>query len=1271
MTSAELAAQQALRAQLLDGLSSIMSNSDVDSSSLINAADALASIVRTQYDITAQSSQQVADLAHSILTQSNQLNNPMALDIANLLHPVDAAMAAVLAPNSGASSNTLHNLSSVVYDFQDLLVKEQQNFDAVYNSFRITTQVYENAGSSNASLSVPIAMTDAEKALASIGQLSVPSLTIKPSQNGNTSSGSVYVSVVLLDQKQWKDNTTRVSSDFVSIRVNNVDSVDISIVPKVQPTGRAINYTISCPPRIKVKRNFTCPDSGQVMFVQCNGTSGSFTGFCPVLMQTCAALNVNGYALGGQSCSATNANRSSNGAVTCHCVMGLSGPNGVVAAGLVMNYVGSDLSHTFQASSAFGDASAITKTYIILALYSSLWGCSLAAMFYFQWGWGKAKNDDISKGGISLSASAKIKRAARGVVSPHELVVAHESASLKEKKPSEARKKLAEYIALAFPMIFEAKSFLSGLKHELVQHHLYFNFFFQLKHSKSPVLIVIKMMTIQSFTLFLLALLYDLNYPDDDGTCPLKTDMQSCLARKYMMDTTRTYCSWVELGDESNCIYAEPSFSLTTALYVSMIISFATCISMEPLEVMTSMLAAPNLAPQVNALHVHVDHPAEEQNYRTDEEGPKEEALAPAEPVEAVIPSKPPGGRVLRRAPTIRYIPTTVVAAHQDMLDYTQLIVNQTIPLQDRRQLQRRQLVKRISLRFQTASSNRKLEMDPLVRSFKALHAELLLQRQLLPPEAGLAFDEAWGLNSQTADFLERQSDHWWSGKHTINAGTLINHELVEVTKQAHEVHHCLRTANDVDKGFEILHVFVKDLLGRNTPAARIFASKAELDFEKIAVSAPLTKVCIACFLFMLNSFFVYYTILKAYTKGLTWQVDYTQAWIAQLLLDVLLFETIQCVWIHLVLPSLVSKEVNAVFLLLQATVDHLYDASYHEDGTICLNAPDYLFVSYRLAGAFPDLLESRIVKSYVNHLPGEAGKVWLKKLKQRHVDHPPARSFRMGNIFPREIVVRAAAYAPLQLQRLLMRVIEPALLSGLTLAFFYLIKRPMYLVGFFGAILILIAALTWDYYRNKARRLRLPAVVLPDASHDNGQHLPIQADSADSADTVDNTPLHLELTASKGKSGRTNKAWITNDDEDSDAHFSETNSIDIPSLMNHPQLMGSESDESKDSSFDSDGSLPSLFNSRESSVLSSLISTPRAIPRGSIDMDINAEGFFASLAASYSDDSGSSEEHNVDSMSSDSSSEDDGQSSDNSSTSLDSTQRKYSQPDVKAAEAK
>eukprot|EP00981_Chlorochromonas_danica_P016200 scaffold16024_cov258-Ochromonas_danica.AAC.10 len=1081
MTKAELAAQQALRSSLLDGLSTVISSTDSDATSLSNAAASLSSIVRNQYDVSATSSTQVASIAQSIIDQASQVSSgasggSVAVAISGVLKPIDSSINAIVSSGSNSSASALKNISSVIFSFQDLLIKEQQSYSVAYDTFRLTTVVYDNAV--NGSIAVPMPLTQQEqieKALT--GSTTVPSLSV--TSNGNA-TGGVYVSVVLIDQQTYVNNnkSQQLNSDVITIRTKNVDYVDITLTPTSTQDYHAIKYSVVCPPKIVVTKNFTCPDSGIVMYARCNGTAGTYNGTCPILVQTCASLGLMGKSSSTTSkeqCFAVNGTRSSSSgnSLTCRCVVVAGAIDSTVAAGLVLQYVGGDISRTFRASTAvFSSPAAFGKAYVVVSLYSALWGSAFLAMLFF--GWKKSKQEKNKKKEYS---SHRGKRDSNAI-----------SSTTKETE-KEIRQKLSEYIKTVFPAIFDAKSVVEGWQSEMYRHHFYVNFFFKLSLSESPAINVAKMLTLQSFMLFLLALLYDLNYPGDDGTCPTHKTIDTCLSRKYFMDASRSYCEWAaDANGTYGCSFADPSFSLTTAMYISMIIAVATCLASEPLEEMMGLLSAPSSLEEVES---HKGGPSTRANDQVTAVIIKERAATKDQANEAnknltstngndggletrgaelVRPSLASSRRPSFHATCpVRHLPEDAVAAHDATYQVAKQFVREINPLLQRRESYRLELIHRASntMGYQTANVN------STTRSFGSLFEEVILQRTLLQSAQLEAFDRAWCLNSNTRAFYEIRYHHWMRGPQIFYSENLVKEELNEVSEQAEEVLTILDSTSDVHKGFEILQLFVRDLLGRNTPAARIFAVKSELDFEPVETSSWTTKIVVTLVVIGVNIFFVYYTILKGYTKGIPWQQDYVKAWIAQVLLDIFLFETILCTWLHIVVPYLVSKEVNSVYILLQECIMRLNDNRYYEDPNICLNATNYFFVSHRVAESYPQLVESALVLSYANHLPGEVSKLWQQKIarfNRRASSNARNRTwlrylamfFKTGLI---SSMVYLGAYAPLPLQRLVIRVMEPLILSALTLGFYFFMNKPIYLAVLFGGLIILTSLLVWDYY--------------------------------------------------------------------------------------------------------------------------------------------------------------------------------------------------------------
>jgi hypothetical protein len=68
--------------------------------------------------------------------------------------------------------------------------------------------------------------------------------------------------------------------------------------------------------------------------------------------------------------------------------------------------------------------------------------------------------------------------------------------------------------------------------------------------------------------------------------------------------------------------------------------------------------------------------------------------------------------------------------------------------------------------------------------------------------------------------------------------------------------------------------------------------------FSHTMVVTYAAKACAAIALVLVNGFFVFFTILRSADKGYLWQWSFVMACLFQLLIDVFLYETLQCCWV-------------------------------------------------------------------------------------------------------------------------------------------------------------------------------------------------------------------------------------------------------------------------------------------------------------------------------------------------------------------------------------
>ncbi|RYG62800.1 hypothetical protein EON64_17185, partial [archaeon] len=573
-----------------------------------------------------------------------------------------------------------------------------------------------------------------------------------------------------------------------------------------------------------------------------------------------------------------------------------------------MGLVSSDLSKTFQASSAFGDGSAARKAAIVLSVFVSVWVISLLAMTYFyNWKRAEAKKQDVSDAsGPGLDGSQDIIH--DGSQTYKSSVSGNHALSQTERLKNLA----SAYLAALFPAAFLPASLLEGLCREVYRKHMYINFFFRLHRSHSPIVDIVKVVTLQSFLLFLLALLYDLNVPSDDGSCVLLTSEAACLQRRLLFDASQTYCQWTAFqyadllatDDDTvyfECVYGDPAVSLMAATYTSIILSLATCLIMDPLEYILSLLGAPTLEDDNSSLlqpsihDISTTKPAALSNTQKVMMDASKKEVSPAAshlPISNRGDSK--SSRSSRESSRFsRVLPLHLVCTSLEATTWQQLEANVCSDCK---------FVASQPIAFDMTS----LELAIHKQSACLLSGELTNN---LGCSAGLtraAFDLAWCLDSVTGLFWELRikaevaAASWMARlkiapmplrqpvatKNVLSMRDVIEQDLLMVQHAAAAAIEELEEVSQAEIGFEIMVQFVQDILGRNTTAAHIFAMKMEMDYEKVQRVGIQVKLAICLLLLCLNGLFFYFTLLRGISKGLAWQRSYLLAWLLQSVVD-------------------------------------------------------------------------------------------------------------------------------------------------------------------------------------------------------------------------------------------------------------------------------------------------------------------------------------------------------------------------------------------------
>jgi hypothetical protein len=401
------------------------------------------------------------------------------------------------------------------------------------------------------------------------------------------------------------------------------------------------------------------------------------------------------------------------------------------------------------------------------------------------------------------------------------------------------------------------------------------------------------------------------------------------------------------------------------------------------------------------------------------------------------------------------------------------------------------------------ADSAYDLESAQPSASIHTLFNDIITQRLLLSDsERTRVFDAQWGVTRPDVRLAEFEL--------TASAHRSIQASVEEANKIAEAVNAQMPKYTAQQAGLVILHLFIQDLLGRNTPAAKIFNSKFEENHTEAKTVSAWSRGIALGSIVLCNAFFVYYALLKAYVKGQTWQKQYAVACVVQMVVEVLLNETLECLWLNYWVPSLVRKDVcSAVHVLHNVAEDiTITDTTTNSTIRVFLDAPPHLFASSKVAAKHGRLLESVLVLSYHSHLPGELCKTWphyaevLSRTDQdtSRAEETPSMLMKVQMLGLRSLVTALATVVAIiqwsgtlsfDYQRIIIRIIQPLLFTGLTMLGYYCTSSAGGFALFAVGVLSVIATVAWMRYNgNKQAAMQLlqvaPAVELdPDVEEE------------------------------------------------------------------------------------------------------------------------------------------------------------------------------------------
>ena len=328
--------------------------------------------------------------------------------------------------------------------------------------------------------------------------------------------------------------------------------------------------------------------------------------------------------------------------------------------------------------------------------------------------------------------------------------------------------------------------------------------------------------------------------------------------------------------------------------------------------------------------------------------------------------------------------------------------------------------------------------------------------------------------------------------------------------------------ASDAEIGVEIMSEFILDMIGRDTPVAKIFSQKVESHFRRAAVRSVWSKLLALCAVVVLNVACITYIVLKASIRGVAWQNQYIAACIVQILAEIVLFETFIVVWCEVVVPQLIHSHVSHAFRDVLDTLDKMCadeKASVVADGNDggsrrieqdpsikVVNTPEYFFVSHKMAKLLGDRVESGVVTRYESMYPSkDLLRRWnpgsdVAKEASISVDLPSwiteHRVFRLLGLsmllsFFITLLV-AFVRIPMQAQVFVLSMVQPFIFTAILVAFYACLDKPV-LFAAFAVVLLIVGAGVYYLVRSVSASQRSRDGVNTDISAE-----PVATDTGD-----------------------------------------------------------------------------------------------------------------------------------------------------------------------------
>lgn len=903
----------------------------------------------------------------------------------------------------------------------------QDAISGVKNNFR-TTNFFS---SDTKFMAFDVAQTPAEVAV----NAAKSSLTVDLGINGSGAdvSTSIVESVYQMYETAGSNSSTNdalignpVRANFLRSTKSTMATVQFHLINAVEGVtyGQQLEsnetFTTHCERGTHKLENFTC-DSGYVLEHECREnttTSSTVRSTCP----SSTYLPLCGLIIGGRvykenpdpngntSCSVVGYN---NVSVVCECNVHIydsdssegrrrldaAGDSGSVEVVSMSSFVADGIVITTR---NFDELTLedVGSVWIIIAMVMTMWATGLVLVYML----GSAKYHSY------LASDNKV-----GVAEDDEGFV-----------DNNAKKEyILDFVDKIFPEVFIDSSWSwAGLKREVCSYHRHYILFTRTEKRtyRNRWVTCLQLLSLHTMVFWVMAVTFELQFPVDDGSCELETTQDSCLSEKSMFDSDRNVCSWsVSVGA---CEYREVTLNFRMLLIVILIMAVVQALFNIPIDVLFQDIIGAPLSEELYDVDelANAGEESEGVNGRTSY---RMSALNAAKRKQADEP------------------PTTVWARAKSWFhekfhwEQTRLMSTAHVEMHDRVLLLGENSYSKHNLDVtQHAAENMQLVFDyPELVKFVGIQRDHLLEHD---PGAVAEFDEKWSWNSGFNDTV--RAGGCFKDKHLHE---LMKRDVDQSVELAEKMALRLHRATTDHIGLELMHLFVLDLLGHDTRAARIFIQKTEEDFRHINIVTRTMKNLAWATVIAFNLYFLIYMITLGVNRPRDFQISFVTACMIQLFFEIFVFETLEVAWVQYIIPMLVMDDVRKRIRFLRQQINDAFDVKL-SCTTNPFDATEYLFASARLAKEFPSLFESEIILIFSNYLPGAMGERWKGGKWWRPSN---MKGVRFSLLIPALAILQYIGTITMRVQKAIVRVFQPILwVLGIILAFFF-VANPVWLV--------------------------------------------------------------------------------------------------------------------------------------------------------------------------------------------------------------------------------